>query len=456
MDGRKPLLRNLFIASLALAGQASASQADDVIRQPSKSAQVRTPARDDGTLSKKVETGSVPATGVSVELIEAPIARLVGVRPKLASTGASRALPDGRSKIVLQANSAAESVDTDTASQSKSLANSFDVNTPPPASIEPGPGWQAVGEDLKNHLRRCEELLSRKAYLSAREESTQAIIQLVRVLDLRQNRFTCEPAWAQAQQALRESQEFTSLERIANDAELFTRLIQAHETPVLRDANVAEMTPLAAAQHYRAYAEKRLVEASLGHPWFSELYYCMGRSLQSQAESSQRHSEALLQQALTFYRASCTIQPSNATNANQLGYVLLRMDRPTEALEQLSEVVRLPTCPLEAWQNMAEASSRMGDKRSEQWAIKNYLALKSQGVQPSGPTGTLVEVDPRQFAAMSPRTSGPGALAPNVNATTVSTVSETSSTQSSAGAAPNNGPADSNRTATTPRFGIFR
>jgi hypothetical protein len=94
------------------------------------------------------------------------------------------------------------------------------------ASLEPAPGWQAVGEELKGHLDKCEVLLSRHAYLSAREEANRAILRLVRVLDLRQNKLTCEPAWGQAQQALRVAEDFTAIERLANDTELFTRLIQ--------------------------------------------------------------------------------------------------------------------------------------------------------------------------------------------------------------------------------------
>ncbi len=225
----------------------------------------------------------------------------------------------------------------------------------PTSAIEPGPGWQAVGDELKQHVQKCEELLARRAYLSAMHEANDAVIRLVRVLDLKQNRFASEPVWAQAQQALREAQEFTSVNRIATDTELLARLIQSHETPILKDTNVSDLTPLAAAQHYRAYAEQCLVSASQSHPWFAELYYCLGRSLQSQAESNPAKADALMHQALSYFRAAQAIDPANATNANQLGYVLLKLDRPSEAINQLQQVVQLPNCPLEAWQNLAQA-----------------------------------------------------------------------------------------------------
>lgn len=347
-----------------------------------------------------------------------------------------------------------------------------EVGTTSGKSIEPGPGWQAVGDELKQHVRKCEELLARRAYLSAMQEADQAIVRLTRVLDLKQNRFECEPTWAAAQQALREAQEFTSVNRLATDSELFTRIIQSHETPILKDVNVSELTPLAAAQHYRAYAEQCLTAASQGHPWFCELYYCLGRSLQAQAESLQAQAESnpakadgLLHQSITYFRAAQSIDPSNVTNVNQLSYVLLRLDRPAEAFQQLQQIVQQPGCPLEAWQNLAQASSRLGDSQSEKWAIDNYLAAKSRGVTPSGPENTLVQVSEEQFRAMSPRSVGPS-LAPggngNLNGSMAGATGNmqmmgpmnTGSMSSAPGQSSNVEPGG--RTAILPRTGLFR
>ncbi len=328
----------------------------------------------------------------------------------------------------------------------------------PTTAIEPGPGWQAVGEELKQHVQRCEELLARRAYLSAMHEADAAVVRLVRVLDLKQNRFASEPTWAQAQQALREAQEFTSVNRVGTDPELFARLIQSHETPTLKDTNVSELTPLAAAQHYRAHAEQCLVAASQGHPWFCELYYCLGRSLQAQAETNPAKADALLLQSLAYFRAAQSIDPSNATNANQLGYVLLKLDRPAEALNQLQQVVQLPNCPLESWQNLAQASLRLGDTQTERWAVDNYMAAKSRGVAPSGPVNTLVQVSEEQFRAMSPRMVGPsGALPINSTSAGPQMMAPGSMNMNNTGNGVQAGNAEaSGRTANLPRTGLFR
>ncbi len=338
-------------------------------------------------------------------------------------------------------------------------------------AIEPGPGWQAVGDELKQHVQRCEELLSRRAYRSSMQEAETAIIRLVRVLDLKQNRFMSEPLWGQAQQALREAQEFTTVQRTSTDTELFARLIQSHETPILKDANVSELTPLAAAQHYRAYAEQCMVSASQGHPWFCELVYCLGRSLQAQADTNPAKADLLLHQALAYYRTAQAIDPNNATNANQLGYVLLKLDRPAEALNQLQQTVQLPNCPLESWQNLAQASSRLGDSQTERWAVDNYMAAKARGVSPSGPVNTLVQVSEEQFRAMSPMTIGPSGsmsvaggmtMNPSMNASMNQNMSPNMQMtgQNPASGTGNVGPAANaqapGRTAILPRTGWFR
>lgn len=402
MDGAKPLLRHLLIASLAIGGSAARTQADDA------SGRFRLVP---GTARAAVSPLTPPSARASVTVAAPPIALAppLSVAPPLSLT----TTPSLAEQVTDDPSPGAAFADCPTlpppALLGKTSATPVEANgtTFAANALDSGPGWRAVGEELKEHLDKCESLLARHAYLSAREEANRGLLRLMRLLDLRQNKFSCEPAWSRAQQALREAEDFTALQRIAEDSDLFARLIQSHQTPALREAQLDELTPLAAAQHYRAYAEKCLVEASQGHPWCAELYYCIGRTLQAQGEAAGHDSDALLQQALTFFRAADTIQPSNATNSNQLGYVLLRMDRPREALAQLNQTVRLPDCPLESWQNLAFASTRLGDRQTAQWATQNYLALKSQGKEPSAPTGTLVEVDPRQFAALSPYTSGP-------------------------------------------------
>ncbi len=273
-------------------------------------------------------------------------------------------------------------------------------------SIDNPPGWQAIGEELSQRLGRCEALINRKAYFSAREDAESAMLYLVRVLDLMSNHYYSEPAWHAASKAMSEAEDFSNAQRLTSDSDFLRRIILSHETPVLKDADTTTLAPMAAAQHYRQYAESKLVEAAQGHPWASEVLYALGRSYQSHADATQAGMQQNLRwRAITLYRGARAIAPANATATNQLGFVLLQMDRPADAREAL--VASINAAPsLAAYQNLVEASRRLGDANTGNWAMQQAMASNSP---PSATSGIpeFLEVDPRTFAAMSPYSIGP-------------------------------------------------
>lgn len=302
---------------------------------------------------------------------------------------------------------------------SRELVEQFEAQQPTGQQtlslLEAPPGWQAVGEQLSLHINRCDELISRKAYLSATEEAIVAIHHLLRVLDLHSSQYQCEPLWAEAQQVLREAEDFADAQRLASEKQLLERLIASHETQILKHADVSQLSPLAAAQFYHRHAQERLVTASQGHPWASELYYTLGRSLQAMSDSGDPRAEIIRWRALTYYRSARDVSPTNAVAANQLGFLLLKMDRASEARDVLIQSVQNGG-PVAAWQNLVEASRRLGDTSVQEWATRNYLAVRQQMGQEPTAGVQLVEVNAQQFAAMSPYGSGPRPTLPSTNA----------------------------------------
>jgi tetratricopeptide (TPR) repeat protein len=284
------------------------------------------------------------------------------------------------------------------------------TSPPQPQALRPVdsiPGWQSVGQRLRGHLVESEALLRRLAFYSAREEAERAMLYLAHILDGMQNRYHCEPAWAAAQQALNEADDFASEQRLSTDGQLLERLIQSHETPILKAISPDQLAPMTAAQHYRLYAEACLLEASQRHPWGSEVLYAIGRAYQAQADTQDAAAVALRWRALTFYRAATAIDPSNALAANQLGYILLQMDRPRDAQAALiASVNRQLSVP--ALQNLVEASYRLGDSTTGRWAEAQLSALHPAISADTGQP-SFVEVDPRTFAALSPYETGPRA-----------------------------------------------
>ena len=271
--------------------------------------------------------------------------------------------------------------------------------------IEAPQGWQAIQTRLSDHITKCESLLRRGAFCSAREEAEMACMLLFRHIDLHDNVFRCEPAMQTANQALREAEDFVVAMRSTADEESLRRLVNAHKTPVLKQKNLSDMSPLAAAQHYRQFAESQLAEAAQGHPWASELLYTVGRTYQAEADAANNDLDVLRMKAMAYYRASRTTMPSNAIACNQLGYLLLQMDRNEEAREALFAAVEMN--PGEAsLSNLAEASRRLGDVQTTAWATQSVAAIRSR-TPPASPVPAVVELSQEEFTAISPRAIGP-------------------------------------------------
>src|SRR5690606_11400460 len=104
--------------------------------------------------------------------------------------------------------------------------------------------------------------------------------------------------------------------------------------------------------------------------------------------------------AATLYAAAHAIAPNNALVANQLGYVHLRMDRPAEAREVLIAAARIDPGQ-SVLENLMEASRRLRDSSTYQWAANRYAAMPKASA-PSEAAPPYVELDPRVFAALSP------------------------------------------------------
>lgn len=266
-------------------------------------------------------------------------------------------------------------------------------------------GWNAVGAQLKGHLEQCTELTRRGVFASAREEALTALLQLTRHLDQLTNRFVSEPSLQAAQTAVREAECFTDTIS-AVDIDVLRQITNSHITPILKDAEVQSASPLTLSQYYYKYAESKLVEASQGHPWYSEILYGLGRAYQAEAELAQGNEKQLLfSKALVYYQSAVTILPKNALASNQLGYVLLQLDRAAEAQQALIASVNIqPDAP--ALQNLAEASRRLGDKQLEDWALRT-LSSRNQMAGPIVQVPTIEMVDNRTFMAISPMTIGP-------------------------------------------------
>jgi tetratricopeptide (TPR) repeat protein len=276
----------------------------------------------------------------------------------------------------------------------------------PVEPINAAAGWDWMGARLADHLGHSQRLCNRGVFLSAREECDRALVLLARHLDHVSNRFASEPGFHAAQIALRESADFTSIHHAA-DLGVLKQIVHSHDTPVLKQSDLHQVSPVTLSQHYYQFAQSQMIEASQMHPWFSDILYAMGRTFQAEAEVlGGPASDHLRGKAMVYYRAALTIVPRNALAANQAGFMLLQQGRNREAHHYLlASVDASPDTP--ALQNLVESSRRLGDRPVEQWALQALATLRhGQSLDSRLPAVELL--DTSAFMAISPRNIGPG------------------------------------------------
>jgi tetratricopeptide (TPR) repeat protein len=270
-----------------------------------------------------------------------------------------------------------------------------------PKQLESPPGWQALETDLRFRLKRCDELLRRGATRSGRQEAVAAIRSLLRALDLRRGDWISEPAFDAAMTALKEERHFSLPITSIGQAPSTAAIVEGHQTPVLKNTSLDGVSPELASQYYRAYARDRLTVAADDHEWAADVYYALGKTFEKQASEEPSQSVLLRGQAVVCYQAALSVTPSHADAATQLSYVLLQLDRSSEAEEVLAASLELRNSPHD-WRNLVEVYRRQGNETGQQWALEQ-LAIAQQI---SGPTMSNIpriqQISPTEFVQISP------------------------------------------------------
>ena len=294
----------------------------------------------------------------------------------------------------MQRDAIAERVSSELASQNPRSS------TRAPESLESPPGWAAVEQELKLRLERCDSLLRRGAIHSARDEAVQGMRRLGRTLDAHRPSLISSAAFEKALTALREEVDFHNLAGNCQ-ADAIPSLVASHSTEALKGRPLDGVAPEIASQHYRNYARYEFVVASDGHKWSSDLLYAYGKTLEKEAELEPDRAFLLLAQSVACYQAATQVSPSQSDAANQLGYVLIRLDRIDDAYQALiSSIKQKPTA--NAWNNLAEIYRRRGAASDAQYATQQAKAIKNSQQNFSYENPEITEVDSVTFAKYSP------------------------------------------------------
>lgn len=280
----------------------------------------------------------------------------------------------------------------------------------PPVEREEAPdtaqqrSWELelVAREADKHSRRGFELAGRKAYYSARMEFTRALRVLAQGLDTERKTNRHSQALAAGLHAMSEAEDF--LPKAGHlEAELdLEAIVGAHRSPVLKDRDLSELTPLTAIRQYNTFAQEQLAEAA-GHEVAGSMALCGLGKLYATIGDQQRGDGIISARtkAMLMFQAALLASPANHIASNELGVLLARNGRHRDARAAFElSVATHPTA--EGWRNLALTCEQLGETERAYRAASQSLALRKRASQPASSAdsahGKIRWISPNELA----------------------------------------------------------
>ncbi|MEX2139384.1 MAG: hypothetical protein WD894_08990 [Pirellulales bacterium] len=277
---------------------------------------------------------------------------------------------------------------------------------------DPTPALIAVARQADAHVARGFQLALRGATYTARAEFVRALRLSVAALDEQRQTDAHSRAMTNGLRALEEAEEFVSAAAIGRMRSI-EAILAGHQTPILHDESIEELTPAQALQRYLTYAQDQLAAAAGDLQPAATALYALGK-LEITAMPAEIGSLASARAAV-YFQASLMVNPQHALAANELGVLLAGHGRLEEAKAALLHSVRSGP-QAAAWHNLAIVHHRLGeldlagraDWESRQVANARETARAAAAGKPwqDAATPTVEWVDPATFAKSTNGTSG--------------------------------------------------
>jgi tetratricopeptide (TPR) repeat protein len=296
----------------------------------------------------------------------------------------------------------------------------------PPAGPEPQPAAAPIPElsgqpdalvTIDLQARRTVDyaffVAQRGATYTARAELVEALRMIAQSLDAAQGTGAHAESLAAAFRALEEGEAFQTRGARPDLGLNLKNLVGGHRTPVLKDADLARLTPLQAMQQYYTFAQEQFAAAGERRPAASLALYGLGKLHMVMAEKPGAGAAMDLPKAMVYHQAAMLVDPQNHLAANELGVLLARFEQWEEAKRVLLQSVAVNPLP-QTWHNLAVVHDRLGETtlatqarfESEQLRRQNPAAATAG----AGPNVRWLSAD--EFAATGERPTAAPASAP--------------------------------------------
>jgi len=269
------------------------------------------------------------------------------------------------------------------------------INQPPEA--QRSANLELIAREADLHTRRGFELAGRSAYFSARAEFVAALRLVAQGLDAEYQTTQHSQALAAGLTAIKEAGDFLpSGSQLEADLDLAT-IVQGHRTPVLRDAQLDRLTPMAAMQCYFTYAQEQLGAAAGREVAGSMALVGLGKLHRVMADAGPSPLRAARPKAMVFYQAALLACPRNFMASNDLGVLLAGGGRCEDARIALEHSLSVCPQPI-GWRNLAVVYRQLGRADLAEKALRQgQIRVASSHGRLAASDGRVIWVDPRSF-----------------------------------------------------------
>lgn len=211
-------------------------------------------------------------------------------------------------------------------------------------------------EQARESLRMAKNRLDRQATHSARKYALAALRSIVAMQDVQVGGNRHAKQLDAAFDSIREAEDFCGRFG-AIDQKALKRMVTVHETGVLKDKDLDNLSAIEATDAYLRVARENLVAASAGSREASDALVLLGRIEKQVSRVSESHSAAV---AVMLQRSAIDVDDRNGSAYHSLGVTFLQQSLFSQASWALKKSLEIhPT--RSAYLALLGASRRLGD-----------------------------------------------------------------------------------------------
>ncbi|MDZ4817375.1 MAG: hypothetical protein SGJ20_00205, partial [Planctomycetota bacterium] len=256
-------------------------------------------------------------------------------------------------------------------------------------------------------------------------EFIEALKLMATAMDNQRNTSAHGQALAAALHAVNEADDFVARGTTIDANLRLADIVSGHQTPVLKDTDLANVSPTIAQHRYLTFAQEQFANAAADLQPASAALYGLGKLQMIPERGKTAPDLAALGRSVVYFQAALVVHPRHALAANELGVVLKRCGRLEDARNLLVHSARISGQPI-AWRNLAVVHRELGEldlaQRAEHEA--QIASARPGAVLHAASAAPAVEwVDPAAFAQAGqadlerPTPGGPNAALQTANKT---------------------------------------